>query len=133
MDIIETDEYRELLKTELEIFKWADDLAKMNRRYMVKCSTIVVKNAQIICGNLASFRASMYTKESQFHPENTILDMYSADINNLSMYVVKMNLEGEPLPSRPCVQCMRAIKSTDEIVNLFYRDDRLRMIKEVIE
>jgi hypothetical protein len=129
--IIETDEHREFLKTELAIFKWADDLALMNRHYLLKCSTLVVKNAQIICGNLASFRASTYDKEYQFHPESTVLDMYSSEIEDVVLYIVKFGSDNNPLPSRPCTKCMKEMRDCSEITALYYRDDKLRLVKEV--
>lgn len=130
--IIETDEHREFLKTELAIFKWADDLCQMNKRYTIKCSALVVKNAQIICGNLASFRVTAYNTEAHFHPEATILDMYSSELENLSLYVVRMNLDNEPQPSRPCTKCMKQLDECPEITTIYYRNEKLRMVKEVL-
>jgi hypothetical protein len=130
--IIETDEHRELLKTELAIFEWADGLARLNRHYTLKCASIIVKNAQIICGNIASFRSSTYNKEEAFHPETTIIDGYSAELEDLSLYVVKFTLDNEPLASRPCVKCMKEILAAPEITKLYYRNEKLRLVKEVL-
>lgn len=130
--IIETDEYRQLLKTELAIFAMADNLARMNKRYAVKCGVLVVKGSQIICGNLANFRASRYHDEWMFHPEATILDMYDSEVDQISYFISRLNMQDEPVKSRPCVKCMREIEASGEILTIFYRDENLRIVKEVI-
>ena len=130
--IIETDAYRDLLKTELELFKTAEDLADTNKRYAVKCGILVVKGSQIICGNLANFRASTYNTEQHFHPEMTILDMYSLETEDLSLYISKRSLRGDNYPSRPCVKCMKQILLAEEITSIYYRNDKLRIVKEVL-
>jgi hypothetical protein len=129
--IIETEDHRELLRTELFCFENAEQLAKMNRRYSIKSGVLIVQNAQIVCGNLASFRVTSYTDEWNFHPEYTVLDMYSSELDKLTMYVAKVNLKGEEIPSRPCVRCMKAIKKdAEEITHMVYRDQNLRIVKE---
>jgi len=131
--IIETEEYRELIKVELEIFDIAETLAKTNKRYAVKCGVLVVKGQQIICGNLASFRATYYNDTWNFHPEATVLDMYSADEGEVAFYIAKTNISNEPVKSRPCVKCMKEIKANEEVVAIYYRDDYLRIVKEVLK
>ena len=131
--IIETDEHRETLKTELAIYKWADELARMNKRYSAKCAVLIVKNSQIVCGNLANFRMSEYHKVPHFHPEQTILDMYSAELEGISMYVSRLNLNNLMQTSRPCAKCMKAIKDSPEIESIYYRNEKLRIVKEVLK
>lgn len=134
--IIETNEYRDLLKTELEIFKLADAVALNNKRYSVKTAVLVVQTVpklQIVCGTFCSFRTSTYDKESGFHPEYTALDMYSADISDITFYISKLNIKNEPLPSRPCKRCMLALQETPEVTHIVYRDDKLRIVKEALE
>jgi deoxycytidylate deaminase len=133
MDIIETDEHRDILKLELELFELAEGLADFNKRYAVKCGILVVKGSQIICGNFKSFRSSTYNTETSFHPESTVLDMYSAELDGLTLYVAKRSLRGESYPSRPCVKCMKDILSVGEVKAIVYRDEKLRIVKEVLE
>jgi deoxycytidylate deaminase len=132
MDIIETDEHREILKLEIDLFKMTEDLADLNKRYAIKCGVLVVKGSQIICGNLKSFRSSTYNTETNFHPESTVLDMYSAELDGLTLYIAKRSLRGESYPSRPCVKCMKNILTVGEVKRIVYRDDKLRIVKEVL-
>jgi hypothetical protein len=131
--IIETQEYRDVLKGELTLFDLADSLAAHNKRYSIKSGVLVVLTSpklQVVCGNFASFRTTTYSSESGFHPEMVALDSFNADLDGLHFYVSKLNIKGEPLPSRPCKHCMLALHEEPQITHVVYRDDKLRIVKE---
>lgn len=132
--IIETNEYRELLKTEIAVFELAEDLAKTyNKRFNIKIGVLVVKGSQIVCGNFASFRSSTYKNEYMYHPEESVIDMFPAELDDLIYYVAKVNIKNEPQASRPCRECMKSILGWDQVKEIIYRDDKLRIVKEVLE
>lgn len=132
--IIETSEYRDLIRTEITAFGLAESLASnFNKRYNVKTGVLVVAGSQIVCGNFTSFRSTKYIGEYHFHPETTILDMYSSEIESVVFYIAKLNIKNESQPSRPCKRCMTELKQAPELGCIVYRDEKLRIVKEVIE
>jgi len=130
---ITTQDYRDLIDLEIQLFERTETLAQFNKRYSIKAAAIVSSPKQIVCGNFASFRVSKYEEEYRFHPEYAVLDLYNADVENLTFYVAKLRLDLKALPSRPCKHCMLEIKDNTEIKAIVYRDDKLRIVKESLE
>lgn len=135
--IIETEEHRNILKAELDLYDRTRVLAETNKRFNIKCASLLVEGLQqsvrIVCGNFANFRTTTYNTEKGFHPEYTVLDMFSTELENLTLYVAKLNIRNEALPSRPCKFCMKAIRAEEQIRNLVYQDENLRIVSEVLE
>ena len=138
MDIIETDRYRNLLQHQIDIYKSAEDLAKINKRYSLKYGVIAVENRQsslqIVCGNFASFRHTTYDREQAQHAEMGILEMLPYDnISSITLYIAKLSKTDTPLYSRPCSYCMKQIKAVEEIHSIVYATADNRIVEEVMK
>lgn len=135
--IIETNQYRQLLEAELGLFEQTLAIARVNRRYSVKSACMVVQQRpsglQIVCGTFASHRATKVQEEYTTHPEFSVMDLIPYDnVDRLTLYIARTNMENEPIASRPCKKCMKEIDGITEIVDMVYMSDDMRILKEVL-
>lgn len=115
---------------ETEVFKRAVVLASLSG-YANKVGALAVGPAKIVAGAFNRLEdESKKAKDHKYHAESAVLMMFKPSAK-IVLYVARMNADYTVLDSRPCIGCMRTIKSF-RIEQIVYQDPYGHLVREVI-
>jgi deoxycytidylate deaminase len=114
-------------------FFWEAVNVAYSGQHRVRVGCVAAVNCKLICGGFNTYRNDPKFSEwgnATYHAErNTVLLIPQRFIPKSTLYIARLNLNGEPCPSRPCRVCLQELKAWG-IRELVYMNDIKRIVKE---
>lgn len=125
---------KKVLERDCEYFYRAVSLAQQGQ-HRVRVGCIAAVNGKILAGAFNTFRNSAKIvphRAATYHAEHNTLNLIPERLlDRCTVYVARINLDGKPMPSRPCTYCMAEI-AAGSIREVVYISKYNRLVKEIL-
>jgi len=125
----------EVYKRDIDFFQRTVNLASQSS-YAKRVACIAAINNKLVGGAFNTQRnpaMNVPFGEASRHAEwNCLRLVQDKDYPRVTLYIARINAEGMPLPSRPCVRCMTEIRQKGVTELVYVSKHNNRVVKETL-